>query len=171
MGQSSDQVQARNSVILVGAKRNREKRNKKKIRDWDTRKWRTELEGKSTMKWYKEGKKNIQYDLCYTNNVSSKTLARARTNTLQVEEFIHRRNGNHDTTCKLCGQVEEDLLHFIIKCPRLNQKRNRRLMNRWRNRDKNRQLVDLLFNEKDFKEVSQMLRAMWLHRKDLLRPP
>ena len=123
------------------------------------------------MKWYKEGKKNIQYDLCYTNNTSSKILARARTNTLQVEEFIHRRNGNHDTTFKLCGQEEEDLLHFIIKCPRLNQKRNRRLMNRWRNRDKNRQVIDLLFNEKDFKEVSQMLRAMWLHRKDLLRPP
>ena len=126
---------------------------------------------RDTLKWYRDGKKGIQYDQCYTNNLNSKIFARARTNTLQVEEFKHRRNRDHDTICKLCGTEEEDLEHFIIRCPRLVNKRNRGIMNKWRNVDKHRQMVDILFNEKKYEKISQMLRAMWLYRKDLLRPP
>ena len=59
----------------------------------------------------------------------------------------------------------------MIDCPRLERKRNRRIMNKWRNRDKDRQVIDILFNEKEYEETSQMLRAMWIYRKDLLRPP
>ena len=82
---------------------------KTRIREWDTRRWRNDMEGKPTLKWYKDGKKNIQYDQCYTNSMNSKILARARTNTLQVEEFVHRRNREHNTICRLCGLEEEDL--------------------------------------------------------------
>ena len=74
-------------------------------------------------------------------------------------------------TCRLCEAEEEDLRHFMIECPRLEGKRNRRLINKWRNRDKDRQVIDILFKEKDYEKTSQMLRAMWLFRKDLLRPP
>ena len=83
------------------------------------------MENKPTLKWYKQGKKGIQYDQCYTNSLSSSYLARARTNTLQVEECIHRRNREHDKVCRLCGLEEEDLQHFLVKCPMLNQKRDR----------------------------------------------
>ena len=55
---------------------------KMKIREWDNQKWKEELEEKPTLKWYREGKPNIQYDLCYTNSISSNYLAKARTNTL-----------------------------------------------------------------------------------------
>ena len=103
--------------------------------------------------------------------MNSKILAKARTNTLQVEEFVHRRNRDHNTICKLCGLEEEDLQHFMIACPRLEHKRNREIMNKWSNADKHKQIVDILFNEKEYGKVSQMLRTMWLHRKDLLRPP
>ena len=92
---------------------------KSKVRERDTRLWEEDMQEKETLKWYKAGKKKIQYDLCYRNGFNSKLLARARTNTLQVEEVIQRRNREHDKTCRLCGREEEDLKHFLISCPRL----------------------------------------------------
>ena len=62
-------------------------------------------------------------------------------------------------------------MHFLIRCPRLRSKRNNRLIEKWYNRDKDKQLVDILFNEKDYDKVRKMVGAMWLLRKDLLRPP
>ena len=50
---------------------------KTKIRDRDTRMWRTDMQEKDTLKWYREGKKDIQYDQCYRNSLSSKILAKA----------------------------------------------------------------------------------------------
>ena len=73
--------------------------------------------------------------------------------------------------CKMCGTEEEDLKHFLISCPRLRSKRNRELMRKWNNVDKDQQLVDILYNEKDYDRVRGMIKAMWNLRKDLLRPP
>ena len=130
-----------------------------------------DMQEKETLKWYREGKKGIQYDQCYMNSPSSSYLARARTNTLQVEECIHRRNREHDKVCRLCGLEDEDLQHFLVTCPILNQKRDREIMETWRSRDKQKQMVNILFREKRHSKVSQMIRRMWNHRKDLLRPP
>ena len=44
-------------------------------------------------------------------------------------------------------------------------------MRKWYNVDKDQQLINILFNEKDFDKVRKMTRAMWNLRKDLLRPP
>ena len=44
-------------------------------------------------------------------------------------------------------------------------------MNKWSNNDKDKQMVDLLFNEKNYEKLRQMVGAMWNLRKDLLRPP
>ena len=101
----------------------------------------------------------------------SKLLARARTNTLQVEEFVHRRDRGHSKICKLCGIEDEDLKHFLLRCPRLRSRRNRILMRKWYNVDKDQQLINILFNEKYFDKVRKMTRAMWNLRKDLLRSP
>merc|ERR1711984_15882 len=81
---------------------------KEKIREKDTKKWEEGLEGKETLKWYKKGKEKIGYDECYRNTFGSKILARAR---------------NHSKMCKLCGTEEEDLKHFMIRCPRLRSRR------------------------------------------------
>ena len=133
--------------------------------------WEENMEEKETLKWYRRGKKKIGYDMCYRNTYSSKLLARARINTLQVEEFIHRRNRNHSKICRLCGRDEEDLKHFLLNWPRLGSKRNRRIMEKWYNVDKDKQLINILFNQKDYDKVRKMVGAMWLLRKDLLRPP
>ena len=44
-------------------------------------------------------------------------------------------------------------------------------MEAWRNIDKMKQTVDILFKEKRYDKTGGMIRRMWLHRKDLLRPP
>ena len=144
---------------------------KEKIKERDTRVWEENMEEKETLKWYRRGKRKIGYEGCYRNNFSAKILAKARTNTLQVEEFIHRRNRNHSMICRLCGREEEDLKHFIITCPSLGEKRNRRLMRKWCNRNKDKQLIDILFREEEQDKVRIMVGAMWRLRKDLLSPP
>ena len=68
---------------------------KDKVRERDTRIWEENMEGKETLKWYSRGKQKIGYEGCYRNTFSAKLFARARTNTLQLEEFIHRRNRDH----------------------------------------------------------------------------
>ena len=123
---------------------------KNKVKDRDTRIWRENMEEKDTLKWYREGKRNIQYDQCYRNGLNSKLLARARTNTLKLEEVIHRRCREHDKTCRLCGLEDEDLKHFILKCPRLRNKRDRRLIEKWSNIDTDKQLTDILFKELEY---------------------
>merc|ERR1711888_198292 len=65
---------------------------KAKIKEKDTRMWEENMQEKETLKWYRRGKKKIGFDNYYTNTQSAKLLARARTNTLQVEEYIHRRD-------------------------------------------------------------------------------
>ena len=51
---------------------------------------------KPTLQWHREGKLSIKYDYCYSNNTSSNYLAKAWTNTLQLEEYFERRNKEHD---------------------------------------------------------------------------
>ena len=78
------------NLVAKGLRDMDKKKLKTKIRNWDTQRWRNDMEEKPTLKWYKEGKKTIQYDQCYTNSLNSKIFARARTNKLQVEESMHR---------------------------------------------------------------------------------
>ena len=66
---------------------------------------------------------------------------------------------------------DEDLKHFLLVCPRLRSRRNGELMRKWCNADKDQQMVDLLFNEKDYDKIRKMIKSMWNMRKDLLRPP
>ena len=44
-------------------------------------------------------------------------------------------------------------------------------MEAWRNSDKQKQTVDILFREKRYNKTSYMIKKMWNYRKDLLRPP
>ena len=44
-------------------------------------------------------------------------------------------------------------------------------MESWRNINKQKQIVDILFNEKRYDKTGNMIKRMWKHRKDLLRPP
>ena len=100
-------------------------------------------------------------------------LAKARTNSLQLEEHLGRGKTNYNTTCKLCGQGEENLEHFLIECNKLEEKRDPIIMEgpQMTAEDKT---IQILFRNKNHQEVAQMIKNMWNLRKrmrDDLRPP
>ena len=71
---------------------------------WNTENWKQEVLSKSILKWYREAKLYIGYDECYNNSKASEYLAKARMNSLQLEEYFRRgKREIHDATYPLCG--------------------------------------------------------------------
>ena len=102
--------------------------NKKEIKtltlNYDTWLWEKELNEKRILKYYREGKGKLEYEFCYRNNLNSMFYARARLNALGLEEARGRGKAYYNRICKLCGQEEEDLIHFMLKCPFLEKRRD-----------------------------------------------
>ena len=146
---------------------------KNKIKEYDAQIWLQEMFHKPTLRWYRLGKSNIGYEMCYCNNICSTYLAKARTNSLQLEEHLGRGQPNYDKTCKLCGQEEEDLEHFIVRCPELEGKRNPEIMEEGPPINSEEKTVHILFGINKFQETAAIIRGMWTyrkHRRDDLRP-
>ena len=95
-------------------------------------------------------------------------LARARTNSLKLEEAIGRGNEYYNKNCKLCEQGEENLIHFIAECPALEGKRRYDLFNRNISNPRQR-TIELLFKQKKYQEVGQMIKDLWNRRKTILK--
>ena len=113
-------------------------------------------------------KKEIKYEACYTNNYSSKIFARARMNALQLEKQKGKSYKNYDTTCKLCGEEEEDIVHFTVKCKMLEGKRNDKVINK-NIMDPEERMKDFLFRNKDYAEVRRVIRDIWVLRNRRLK--
>ena len=64
----------------------------------------------------------------------------------------------HNTTCKLCRNEDEDLLHFVIECPKLENKRNYEIIDK-NITDPEKRLVHCLFKQKKYQETGKMLKA------------
>ena len=107
------------------------------------------MDTKVSLRWYKEGKPYIGYDGCYRNNKNSEYLAKARTNTLQLEEHLGRGKKNYDKNCKLCSQEEEDLEHFLVKYPKLKSHRNNEIWKQWEKLNTKKQTENLLYKNKE----------------------
>ena len=95
-------------------------------------------------------------------------LARARTNSLKLEEAIGRGNLHYNTNCKLCGLGEENIVHFTVECIALEGKRNYNLIDR-SIEDPRQRMINLLFNQRNYQEVGNMVRNLWLRRKAILK--
>ena len=111
--------------------------------------------------------------MCYRNNICSTYLVKARTNSLQLEEHLGRGQHNYNKTCKLCEE-EEDLEHFIVRCLKLEGKRNPEIMEDGPPMTSEERTAHILFRNNKFKETTIMIRGMWeyrKHMKDNLRPP
>jgi len=93
----------------------------KQVTDWDSRKWRQELEQKSSLEIYREWKPAIVEEDCYDNGECSRIWFEARTNTMQLRNRRRFEGGN--TECILCGYENEDLEHFLLWCERLSDER------------------------------------------------
>ena len=133
----------------------------------DDKQWEDELNQRKTLKYYKAGKKKIGYDHCYRNNVNSQFLAMARTNAIELEEAKKRGNNFYNATCKLCNYDEEDLVHFVIQCPKLESLRNKELIDE-NITDPEERLIHTLFEQKRYQETGQMLKRMWYKRKYIM---
>ena len=140
---------------------------KKIIRKYDDDSWSLGLISKSSLKFYSKEKKTVGYEFCYRNNYSSKLFARARINALQLEEHKSRRMDNYDTTYRLCGVEKEDIVHFIVRCSSLEQKRDYKLVNR-NIKDSEDRMRELLFRNGNHMEISRMIKNMWELRRKLL---
>merc|ERR1712121_417601 len=140
----------------------------KMMLEYDTKKWMEDLEEKSTLKYYREGKESMGYENCYRNNAESMLYAQARINALKLEEAIGRGQRFYDQTCKLCGLEEEDLLHFMLKCPRLEKKRNKKILND-EIEEPEEKLTYFLFKQKNHQEKGKMIKDMWYLRRSILK--
>ena len=136
-------------------------------RHYDTQLWEKELKEKKILKYYKEGKGKMKYEYCYRNNINSMFLARARLNALGLEEAKRRGNIFHNTICKMCKQEDEDLLHFVIECPKLENKRNYEIIDRGI-AEPGKRLVHCLFKQKKYQETGKMIKSMWYTRKNII---
>merc|ERR1712002_1089238 len=123
-------------------------------RHHDTQQWEKELKEKKILKYYKEGKGKMRYEHCYRNNINSMFFARARLNALGLEEAKRRGNIFHNTICKLCKNEDEDLLHFVIECPKLENERNYEIIDRDITEPGER-LVHCLFKQKKYQETGK----------------
>ena len=142
---------------------------KRIIKNYDTRIWQNNIANKSTLKYYKMGKARIGYDSCYRNNASSMFLARARINSLKLEEAVGRGKNNYNSNCKLCGMEEkEDIVHFTITCPALERKRDYNLIDK-KITNPIQRMVTLLFKNNKHQDIGNMLKNLWDRRKAILK--
>ena len=137
------------------------------IQIYDTDEWEKGMLRKVSLRFYIQEKRKIKYDFCYRNNRNSLFLARARTNSIKLEEHKGRGLVGYDKTCRLCKEGNEDIVHFIIDCKRLEKGRNYDLI------DKNIQCSEekmrkLLFRDNRFQEIGKMIKNLWTERRKIL---
>ena len=138
---------------------------KRKVREQDSRWWKEDLNRLSSVKGYRDWKKKIKEERCYDNTEASVILFRARANTLNLNTNNRHRRGGGITTCEICGEGEEDLSHFILKCRKLERKRDRELFGEG---EEEVVIGKLLFSGERIQDVKVMLGRMWKEREYLL---
>ena len=136
-------------------------------RNYDTLLWEKELRDRKILKYYKEGKGKLGYEFCYRNNVNSMFYARARLNSLSLEEARGRGKAYYNKICKLCGQEEEDLIHFMLKCPYLEKRRDYDIIDKSVVEPKER-LIKCLFRQNEYQKTGKMIKEMWGIRRNKL---
>ncbi len=88
---------------------------REKVKEWDVKEWKREMNERKSLKMYKEwrdeiGKQEKMYDI----RLTSVLLFRCRTNTLNIND--RNRFKRESTACQLCGNEREDLelLHAMV---------------------------------------------------------
>ena len=137
------------------------------VKGYDTDKWIEGMTRKISLRFYIQGKDTIGYEYCYRNNTNSTFLARARTNSLRLEEHNGRGIPGYDKTCELYGKGEVNIVHFIIDCKELEEERNYDLIN-GRLINSEEKMIELLFYNENFQEIGYMLKKLWKRRHTLL---
>ena len=95
---------------------------KKKIKYCDLQIWKEEVGEKSSLEVYRNWRNNIgMQDEVYENSPLSIILYKCRSNTLQLNN--RKKFQDESTTWIMCTTENEDLRHFLLKCPGYSQER------------------------------------------------
>ena len=136
---------------------------KDKARNVDTEKWNREIEKKTSIHIYKKFKTQIKEEQFYRNDFSSTLLFQARSNTLRLNR--DKRFKNESTICDLCHIEEENMTHFILKCNKLDNSRNKSFLDKFKDMDNDSTLGNILFNYEYIETTKVMLECLWKDRK------
>ena len=143
---------------------------KKRIYEYDSRKWTEELRTKSSLEIYRECKTEVKEEKFYKNGEVSRLIFRARSNTMALNDrFRHDRGENRrDTDCGICGTEMETLEHFVLRCGRLEGERDSGLLREMRGTDDRDTMSNLLFKGGMIMRAGEMIKKMWGKRKYLI---
>ena len=146
---------------------------RKKVREVDKKYWLKEMGNLKTLEMYMKYKSDIKDEPIYDNRISSMWLFRARSNSLKLNQRAYFLKPNHkieDKICNLCEEEEESLEHFMLKCNKLERKRNYELINRFKGSNIKETLGLLLFETRgeDLELIKEMITNMWETREKLL---
>ena len=119
---------------------------------------------KVSLRYYILEKGKIKYDNCYRNNTNSLFFARARTNSIKLEEHKGRGIVGYDKTCKVCNEKDEDIVHFLMDCKKLETIRNYDLINNDISSSEHR-MGYLLFKNERHQEIGEMIKKTMDQKK------
>ena len=85
-------------------------------------------------------------------------------NVLQIEEHKGMGHQGYDTTCKLCQEEKEDIVHFTTKFKKLEEIRDYDIIDRSIREPEERMRV-LLFRNQNHTLVGRLIRRLWDLRK------
>ena len=140
---------------------------KRKINEYDSNLWYEDMISKRSLGIYRRFKKGIKDEGIYENRLPSDLLFRARSNTLALNTDNRHRGG--DTQCELCNSEEEDMIHFIVRCRALEDKREDYIIQKYWNQDQMEMVGEMIFDNKETEKVQNMLGALWQKRFVLLK--
>ena len=141
-----------------------------KIKEWDKECWMAEIETKKTLRIYQKYKKEIKTEKqIYDNTQASDILFQLRTNTLQLA--WRNKYKQEETKCPLCSKEEEDVQHFLLYCPALQNIRNRFTTIAQQPYQENIMKIIMLFERKynNQEEIKKYLLNLWNKRKSILK--
>ena len=61
----------------------------------------------------------------------------------------------------------EDLIHFLIKCEKLDCKREKEVMEKYKDEDKEQMAGNILFGTELIETTKNMIESMWKYRNDI----
>ena len=87
---------------------------------------------------------------------------------MKLEEHKGRGIEGYNKKCKLCGEEEEDLVHFISICKKLESVRDYNLLDR-NIRDPEDRMRKLLYRDDRSWRVGKQIKDLWDLRRKLLK--
>ena len=139
----------------------------KRIKEKDTQEWKQSNENKTTLKWYRKFKTKISEIKWFRNDEKYKIMERARSNTLKLS---WREKEANDRICKMCNEENEELEHFLLECSKLQEIRNKSLLQRPRVENKEELVIRILsMNDESInREILDIIYEMYCTRKRII---